>query len=86
MKAKDYENLKVGEWATDCFKAFPSIKDTGDTFLILKIGESSVDTDEGVGYYNAFFDDSHFDHVDYHCRPATRGEIELACEKLYNED
>jgi hypothetical protein len=74
---KDWTKLKVGEWAVD--------EQTAQIFLILKKGESSIDTDEGVGYFNAFFDESHFDHVDYHCRPATRKEIEIACEEIYNE-
>lgn len=84
--SKDYSSLKVGEWATDCYRAFPEPKDTGDTFLILKIDESSIDTDEGVGYFNAFFDDSHCDHIDYHCRPATRKEIEDECQRLYEQE
>jgi hypothetical protein len=74
---KDWTKLKVGEWAVD--------EPSAQIFLILKKGESSIDTDEGVGYFNAFFDESHFDHVDYHCRPATRKEIEIACEEIYNE-
>lgn len=76
MSKKDWTNLKVGDWAVD--------QNPDKTFLILKIGESSIDTDEGVGYFTAFFDDSHFDHVDYHCRPATRKEIEAACEEMFN--
>lgn len=64
--------LKIGDWATNI--------ETNETFVILKIADAPIigTTFEEESYYDLFYDT----HITYHCRKATRKEIEKKCLEM----
>ena len=65
---------KIGEWMVD--------EQSGDTFLILKIGEYCIPM--STCSVEAYFDIYYTEHITYHCRRATQKEIEKEAAIMIN--
>ena len=68
------KEFKVGDWVFD--------EQTNETFLILKLGDESFDTDEGAGEIDAYIDIYYAPHITYHCIKAKQKNIEIVCLQM----